>query len=134
MRRTYPGRTKMSRLSCLLQLPKPTSRRMLLITSSTGGAEGDRTPDLVIANDALSHLSYGPRSVRAHRHGLPTGYGPLSEEGTPLKGKFREAPIRAWPASMRVPATLAGSAATLRLRVAGDRVRHILHSRPKGPA
>ena len=26
----------------------------------TGGAEGDRTPDLVIANDALSHLSYGP--------------------------------------------------------------------------
>ena len=25
-----------------------------------GGAEGDRTPDLVIANDALSHLSYGP--------------------------------------------------------------------------
>ena len=26
----------------------------------TGGAEGDRTPDLVIANDALSQLSYGP--------------------------------------------------------------------------
>ena len=28
--------------------------------AKTGGAEGDRTPDLVIANDALSHLSYGP--------------------------------------------------------------------------
>lgn len=28
-----------------------------------GGAEGDRTPDLVIANDALSHLSYGPVQV-----------------------------------------------------------------------
>jgi hypothetical protein len=26
----------------------------------TGGAEGDRTPDLVIANDALSQLSYDP--------------------------------------------------------------------------
>src|SRR5690606_19895366 len=26
-----------------------------------GGAEGGRTPDLVIANDALSQLSYGPR-------------------------------------------------------------------------
>jgi hypothetical protein len=26
-----------------------------------GGAEGDRTPDLVIANDALSQLSYGPK-------------------------------------------------------------------------
>ena len=33
-----------------------------------GGAEGDRTPDLVIANDALSHLSYGPVPVRS-RHG-----------------------------------------------------------------
>jgi len=31
----------------------------------TGGAEGDRTPDLVIANDALSHLSYGPVPVPA---------------------------------------------------------------------
>jgi hypothetical protein len=27
---------------------------------ASGGAEEDRTPDLVIANDALSHLSYGP--------------------------------------------------------------------------
>jgi hypothetical protein len=26
-----------------------------------GGAEGDRTPDLLIANEALSQLSYGPR-------------------------------------------------------------------------
>lgn len=25
-----------------------------------GGAEGDRTPDLIIANDALSQLSYSP--------------------------------------------------------------------------
>jgi hypothetical protein len=28
--------------------------------SVIGGAEEDRTPDLVIANDALSQLSYGP--------------------------------------------------------------------------
>ncbi len=28
-----------------------------------GGAEGDRTPDLRIANAALSQLSYGPESV-----------------------------------------------------------------------
>ena len=27
-----------------------------------GGAERDRTADLVIANDALSQLSYGPKS------------------------------------------------------------------------
>ncbi len=31
----------------------------------TGGAEGNRTPDLVIANDALSQLSYGPVQVCA---------------------------------------------------------------------
>lgn len=29
-----------------------------------GGATGDRTPDLVIANDALSQLSYGPTAAR----------------------------------------------------------------------
>lgn len=26
----------------------------------SGGAEGNRTPDLIDANDALSQLSYGP--------------------------------------------------------------------------
>ena len=31
-----------------------------MIYNNSGGAEGDRTPDLVIANDALSQLSYGP--------------------------------------------------------------------------
>ena len=38
-----------------------------------GGAEGDRTPDLDIANVALSQLSYGPMSgvgpARAERGG-----------------------------------------------------------------
>lgn len=29
-----------------------------------GGAEGDRTPDLDIANVALSQLSYGPDAAR----------------------------------------------------------------------
>ena len=28
-----------------------------------GGAEGDRTPDLMTASHALSQLSYGPRKV-----------------------------------------------------------------------
>jgi len=36
-----------------------------------GGAEGNRTPDLLIANEALSHLSYGPMPLRA----LPGGAG-----------------------------------------------------------
>ena len=29
-------------------------------SAEIGGAEGNRTPDLLIANEALSHLSYGP--------------------------------------------------------------------------
>lgn len=41
-----------------------------------GGAEGDRTPDLVIANDALSHLSYGPVPGIAPQ--LPAGSAAIS--------------------------------------------------------
>jgi hypothetical protein len=35
-----------------------------LFAKNNGGAEGNRTPDLVIANDALSQLSYGPDTRR----------------------------------------------------------------------
>ena len=31
--------------------------------SPVGGAEGDRTPDLLIANEALSQLSYSPPNL-----------------------------------------------------------------------
>jgi hypothetical protein len=40
--------------------------------AKAGGAEGNRTPDLVIANDALSQLSYGPFRVPA-RPGFGSG-------------------------------------------------------------
>ena len=33
---------------------------MILTILLTGGAEGDRTPDLMTASHALSHLSYSP--------------------------------------------------------------------------
>jgi hypothetical protein len=33
----------------------------------TSGAEGDRTPDLRIANAALSQLSYGPNKIMGAR-------------------------------------------------------------------
>ena len=39
--------------AALLGQPKPFG-------ALAGGAEGNRTPDLVIANDALYQLSYGP--------------------------------------------------------------------------
>ena len=35
----------------------------LYVLASIGGAEGDRTPDLMTASHALSQLSYGPVSV-----------------------------------------------------------------------
>lgn len=35
-----------------------------LVDQGPGGAEGSRTPDLVIANDALYQLSYGPQTPR----------------------------------------------------------------------
>src|SRR5690606_30362010 len=40
-----------------VQQKKPALGRLFL---ERGGAREDRTPDLVIANDALSQLSYGP--------------------------------------------------------------------------
>jgi hypothetical protein len=33
-------------------------------SQKAGGAEGSRTPDLLIANEALYQLSYGPRKAR----------------------------------------------------------------------
>ena len=32
-----------------------------------GGAEGDRTPDLMTASHALSQLSYGPKRINSLR-------------------------------------------------------------------
>ena len=53
-----------------------------------GGAEGNRTPDLVIANDALSQLSYGPVPVHIRKAGQPRESAPLSEEAQRLKEEF----------------------------------------------
>ena len=42
----------------------------------TGGAEGNRTPDLYVANVALSQLSYGPIMIVS-----PGGWSPASAAG-----------------------------------------------------
>ncbi len=47
-----------------------------------GGAEGNRTPDLLIANEALSQLSYGPDPSRACGLWVPSR--PLSRKGAPV--------------------------------------------------
>ena len=45
--------------TCMQQAGASRVKRLIFLG---GGAEGDRTPDLLIANEALSQLSYGPRS------------------------------------------------------------------------
>src|SRR6516162_801442 len=37
------------------------------LLAGSGGAEGGRTPDLLIANEALSQLSYGPAKMQPCR-------------------------------------------------------------------
>ena len=51
---------KDARCASLDASPKNPNYVVKSITSADGGAEEDRTPDLVIANDALSQLSYSP--------------------------------------------------------------------------
>ena len=63
-----------------------------LSRSRFGGAEGNRTPDLRIANATLSHLSYGPAPARG---GEMRGPGKLG-------GLYGFHPPRARPIS-RVP-------------------------------
>jgi hypothetical protein len=41
-------------------------RRSADVGKVLGGAEGNRTPDLLIANEALYHLSYGPKEARRY--------------------------------------------------------------------
>ncbi len=44
-------------------IPEGAARPLLTDIRVAGGAEGDRTPDLIIANDALSQLSYDPEPI-----------------------------------------------------------------------
>ena len=39
---------------------EPIDYKSLILLIKNGGAEGNRTPDLDVANVALSQLSYGP--------------------------------------------------------------------------
>src|SRR6056297_270165 len=47
------------------------SQRSANVRERTGGAKGNRTLDLVIANDALYQLSYSPKGTRECSGGLP---------------------------------------------------------------
>lgn len=54
--------------SGVLRLLPSTTFLSVLNAESYGGAEGDRTPGLSIANAALSQLSYGPEEFAMIPH------------------------------------------------------------------
>lgn len=84
---------------------------------SAGGAEEDRTPDLVIANDALSQLSYSP----VQRMGAFIG-----RRGFLSRRRFAEIRVRRHRAGARRKAALAGFACNGYMSATiGDR-----HARP----
>ena len=80
---------------------------MTLPIQENGGAEGDRTPDLVIANDALSQLSYGPKApaykraslawqrpfLSAESLGSAPGSGVVGRETNGQESRYRAVPL-----------------------------------------
>ena len=67
-----------------------------LARSRFGGAEGNRTPDLRIANATLSHLSYGPAPVRGGETRGPGKPGGTVRISPPArKADFTGAAVRA---------------------------------------
>ena len=48
---------------------RKASAIVAVVLERIGGAEGDRTPDLMTASHALSQLSYGPKSELSMRSG-----------------------------------------------------------------
>ena len=73
-----------SALGSALGLNGQIATKALILFNKThcpGGAEGSRTPDLVIANDALYQLSYGPdRQAGAEISGASGGCQRVAEE------------------------------------------------------
>src|SRR5438105_7751754 len=62
---TARPRRRVGRRVCekLVRQPAAARRKAPILSGfAGGGAEGNRTPDLLIANEALSLLSYGPRN------------------------------------------------------------------------
>ena len=80
--------------------PLPNSVQTL---ETIGGVEGDRTPDLVIANDALSQLSYDPNAGRCGGSGRKSQAAARHPAATRLAPGFflAEIPICFYPVCVR---------------------------------
>jgi YggT family protein len=65
--------------------------------AKAGGARRDRTADLVIANDALSQLSYGPLRARLKRMRKASNRGHLQSAPRPSQERRNHRFPGAWP-------------------------------------
>lgn len=54
-------------------LPCPGLRQCKAVIEGSGGDGGDRTPDLLIANQTLSQLSYAPTEMQIISEGRDSG-------------------------------------------------------------
>src|SRR5690606_22919338 len=99
-----------------------------------GGEDGDRTHDLVIANDALSQLSYPPTEGAAI---IPAASamasGPAAVASAPVPAA-RAASLPAPAASRSLPAGSPGAGARTAGPRAGPRVRRRWRPPPAGPS
>ena len=81
-----------------------------LAHSRFGGAEGNRTPDLRIANATLSHLSYGPAPARGGETRGPGKDGGTVRISPPArKADFTGAAVRASASTFPVDKRRAGA-------------------------
>ena len=73
---TLPGIVPDDESSIIRNSPDGFGTPMQRAMRNGGGAEGNRTPDLLIANEALSQLSYSPEPDRGFK-----GRGPEPSSG-----------------------------------------------------
>jgi YggT family protein len=70
------------------------AKRSMSLGEVLGGAEGNRTPDLLIANEALYHLSYGPKERRRYGPRARSSSGVLTAPCQRPSGAARSSSVR----------------------------------------
>jgi hypothetical protein len=69
--------------------------------AKAGGAEGNRTPDLLIANEALYHLSYGPQGKPRKARNNPFEPGSVKRARSRPQRVARSVAAKAQPCQSR---------------------------------
>ena len=121
-------------LTLCAYMKKGPNLRWSLIQCS-GGDEGDRTPDLLTASQALSQLSYAPvrrSTIRELPRRCKDNFGKLSAAGARMRDGPQERGVR--PAGGgNAAALLSGALGTSRIpRTAVSRIRGAVRHPPNG--